>query len=660
MEWARPRRRRSLREFAEQEVWIRHGERTFPFRCSSQPVSGVFFDLFDSQEWWEIYGTGPSQSSKTTTLFLIPGAYVACELKENAVYGIPLAEMVDDKFGDLFGLLRRSPRLRGYLPPTHRDEGTGGKIKEKVVFSHGVEAKPMTVGSGDAGKAAYAARWGFVTEAAQWSFAKQSSPEADPLRQIKARLRSHQRPRRRLVVEGTTTNEEELPFRAQGPADGPLLSSRTRLPCPCPHCGRFVQPERAHLVGWQTAESEQQAADLATWVCPECVTPISDDERRAMVRSVIAVHHGQTVDDRGDVVGPRPETRTLYFRWGAFHNLLLTAADVAVDEWKAAQIEEGSQDRDDAEKELCQFVHCLPYQSLLAPADELDAKVVRRRVGEYERGILPEDTERWAVGVDVGDWTGWWAAVAGTARGVRHVVAYGNFDVKRDQTDDADERLKHALAEFFAEVPDQGLVIGGRQDRLPADRTWIDGQYRTDAVAKAVRKQGPLRENRFRVAHGAGRSQRNAFGAAGREYQHPRTRSTSKPTVGNQWYLEVHRVRRTIEATFNSDYWKRQVDDGLRAPAGKPGSVVLYRTALANEHAKFSNHMANEQLRKEWKPGVGEVAKYHRKGQQHWKDALAMALAALDEAGYRAPAAAVEKAAAAAPTTKKLDWGAVR
>jgi hypothetical protein len=656
VEWARPRRRRTLREFAEQECWIKHGERTFPFRCSSQPVSGVFFDLFDSQEWWEVYATGPSQSSKTTTLFLIPAAYVACELKENAVYGIPLEDMVDDKFKDLFALMRRSPRLREYLPATHRGEGSGGKIDDKVVFSHGVEAKPITVGSGDAAAAAYAARWALVTEAAQWSHAKQSSPEADRLRQVKARLRSHQRPRRRLLVEGTTTVEEELPYRAQGPEEGPLLSSRTRLPCPCPHCGRFVQPEREHLVGWQSAESEQQAADLATWVCPECAAPISDEQRRGMVRSVVAVHHGQIVDVNGNVIGPRPETRTLYYRWAAFHNMLLTAADVAVDEWRATQIDEGSQDRDDAEKELCQFVHCLPHKSLLAVSEDLDASAVRRRASEYERGVLPADTQRWSVGVDVGDWTAWWVAVAGCDSGVRHVVAYGNFDVKRDREDDVAARLRHALAEFFAETCDRGMVIAGQNERRRADRTWIDGQYQTEAVAEAVRVCGSLRDNRFRVAHGVGRSQRKAFGGGSRTYTAPSSRSASKPKVGRQWYLEVNRVRRTVEATFNADYWKRVVDEGLRAPLDAPGAIVLYRAALAKEHVKFSKHMENEQLRNEWKPGKGVVANYHRAGDQHWKDALAMALAALDESGY---SPTVVETPTQKPA-KRVDWGAVR
>ena len=62
------------------------------------------------------------------------------------------------------------------------------------------------------------------------------------------------------------------------------------------------------------------------------------------------------LDASGQVQGELPATDTLGFRWSAVHNLFLTPGEIAADEWRASR----SADEENAERELRQFVWCLP------------------------------------------------------------------------------------------------------------------------------------------------------------------------------------------------------------------------------------------------------------------------------------------------------------
>ena len=643
-----------MREFAERDIWVTHGNKKRPFRVKSQPFLGELFDCYDDPHWWNVYVTGPSQSSKTTGAFLIPIAHTAFELRENLVAGIPLDEMVDDKFNDLFRMMRISPNLRRFLPKTHLEEGKGGKIKEKFTFTNGVEIKPITMGGSDQAAAGYPARHAIVTEAAGFSKTKTTSSESNRLRQIIARLKSHDRHRRRLRVEGTLTIEQELPWNARGPevpVGGDikeLRSSLTQLLTPCPHCPELISPEREHLFGWQDAETEDQAMNEAYYACPSCGCKITDDERRRQMQYVRAVHWGQSINEHGELIGEKPPVHTLFFHWKPYHNLLLDLADAACEEWRLSQIEEGTQERENAEKEITQFTFSRPFKSTLVEEKLLDAKVLRKRTDNWGRGILPPDTTHVTMGIDLGDWTGHWLALAWRKCGVRSVVAYGCFDIKRHDEEEAKERLDSALDRFEDETITPGFIKEGQLGRVPLDYIWIDGNYLTDEVAAWVRRKRRQKKYNYRFARGAGASARNRFGKPMAPYRAPTSipkAATGKPTTtkqlnrqGNNWYSELNPARGIQENTFNSDYWKVHAAEGLgkvKSKKDRPLSIVLYRPDSPKEHARISNHFANEQLVTTFEEEKGHTKKWVRKGDQHWLDCLAMALAAGDEAGFR-------------------------
>ena len=577
--------------------------------------------------------SGPSQSGKTLSTFVIPTLRDVIALRLNTVIGFPEADMASDKWDtDFRPTFDESPRLRRLLPKTGPGS-RGGRIRDRITLENGVDLKIMTSGGQDTGKAGFTSPRVRVTEAAAWSNSGETSMEANPLRQLKARMKAFKRndPRRCLFVEGTLTVEEELPWSARGSDDDErLISSRSRLLSPCPHCGEWIAPGRESLVGWQDAESEDQAANESVWLCPMCSGAITNEQRYESVAHCKLVHYGQSIDKHGDIVGPTPPTSTLWFHWIAWDNLLRDIADFAVAEWEAAQIEEGTEEFENAEKELCQFDFSIPYKSKLADNEPLKATVIRKKTDEWPRNILPPDTRFLTVGVDVGDWTGWWFAIAWRVCGLLHCPGYGAFDVKRNPSDDVETRLIAAMHDFADSYCESGVALEGSDGLVIPDQVWCDIGYLPDTMAEFIRARGKFFENRYRGCRGRGGSVKR-----GEQYTHPKRISQSKPRIGTQWYMEPNHKRRIPEITFNADYWKLFVHYRLRAEKGKKGSLSFFRADTKNEHAKVSNHLANEQFVKRWEPGKGLIEEWVKTGDNHWLDAAAMACAAGDSLGYR-------------------------
>jgi phage terminase large subunit GpA-like protein len=632
LEYARPREVYGHRDFAERFVRLGagpyKGER---FRCDRQPHTGLLLDELDRTDWVEIHIAGPSQSSKSLCGFVIPLIRDVYELRLDAVAGTPEADMFSDKWDvDIVPVLTASPELVGLIPA--KGPGSkGGRIKDRVTLGNGVEIKLISRGGQDTAKAGFSAPRIRLTEAAGWSRKGEKSVEGGPFRQVRARLLAYSRddPRRQLTCEGTFTIDDELPAIARGSDDDErFISTRSRLESPCPFCGGWIVPTRENLVGWQGAESELEVLDRATWSCPACGHAIDDEHRREALRDLRLVHAGQTINEAGEVVGERPPTSTLWFAWGGWHNLLVSAADIAVAEWEAAQIPEGTQEREDAERALCQFLHGQPFKSKLAEAEELKPADIRKKVDQYRRNVVPADTVTTTVGIDLGKYTGWPVTVSHRETGARHVPAYGAFTICTQRGDDVESRIVAALHEYADQVVEQGLPQEGTDGHVLPSVVWIDGGYKPDAVARFIRERGGVKQRRFWLARGRGRS------VQGGGYVHPYKATTRRPLVGKRWFAELNPARRIVEITFDADYWKLAVAALLRAAPGRRGSLSLFLAETPNEHAQISHHFANEQLRKKWEHGRGVVEKWVRTGENHLLDAAAMALAAGDMAGF--------------------------
>ena len=88
-----------MREFAESEIVIPDGPfEGFRFNCDRQPFTQLWFDAVDCGRWNRMFATGPTQSSKSLSAFVIPIVYHLFEFGETVICGLPDMSMAADKW----------------------------------------------------------------------------------------------------------------------------------------------------------------------------------------------------------------------------------------------------------------------------------------------------------------------------------------------------------------------------------------------------------------------------------------------------------------------------------------------------------------------------------------------------------------------------------
>lgn len=638
---------RTYRQWLESCVMIPDGKfRGQRFRVDRQPVVGLWIDAIDSGDFTEYVFTAPSQFGKTLIAFIAPLLYHTCEISENYVLGVPFADMAADKWDlDVKPVMQASPQLRR-LMPIAGSGSAGGKVRDRITLRNGVEIKLMSAGGDDSAKAGFTSRVLGVTEAARFSTSGETSVEADPLRQLRARQRQYEDHERTTYVEGTVTIAEELPWALKP------ISTDSKIVCPCPHCEQWVAPERDDLIGWDAAKSDREAADLAFWACPSCGQKITEDERRSAVLEAKLLHRGQSVDKQGTIVGQAPDTGRLFFRAAAFHNLFLSAGSIGKDEWIAAQIPADSTERIFADRQLCQFVHCIPYHDPRFDDDlDLDKKAIGRRRMELPHQIVPADTAWLTAGVDIGEKKCWWLVLATrvdpTGNIFRHIVAYGDVDVPSNRMP-----LAKAIRRALLEVHDHlqtGFVIDGTSTRRMPDQVWYDCNFQTDTVLDFIRGLNNALElpaARRKYTPFVGSYGRGATSLAKTRYTAPRKTNNTIRDVdpSGLWYLEKIARAKTYAVLWDSDTSKWEFQQALTMEAfptaanpqsdveQTPGSITFY-AGTSKIHERISQHFTNETL-ETVTTVTGKKKRWVRRGANHLFDCAAMAWRATERAKH--------------------------
>lgn len=623
---SRPPRLRA--QFYAEELYIPDGPfKGERFRFERQPFTKLLVDELDDDRWPEVFVCGPSQSGKTLIAHVAPIVYVLAELRRNAVVGVPDLKMVADKWSvDFRPVFMASPSLRLLLPRTGPGS-QGGTVRDFVTLTNGAVLRFMTAGGDDTARAGFTAEGGvYVTEAARWSHAGETSVEADPLEQLRARTQSIRRQDRRLLVEGTVTTKEELPWTSWA------HSTQSRIVSPCPHCRQWVCPEREHLVGWTDAESELAAAESAWWACPNCGQEITSRQRRESVSASRLLHQGQTIDAKGRICGDVPKTERLFFRWSMFHNLLLEAGDVAPDEWKAAQLEAESDAKFAAEKKLCQFVWAVPYSPPELHVDVLAPEEILAQSAGLPRGELPPDTEWLTIGADCGMYWVHYCVIAWRQNRQGHVVEYDALPVlKRSEGDTAVERREAVEIKLFEtlDVLRNRSTLGwslGPARKTP-DRVLIDASWLDEVVHGWARSRG----SPFFPAIGRGTGQR-----AGHSYAHPTVKTHQVRYIGDQYHVRKSTKHKTWYFVAWSDHWKSAVHRAFRIDADQPGRLSLFLDPHSS-HKTYTRHLTAEQQETVVHARHGQVETWANPhgSPNHYLDATYLAFVAGHHAGFR-------------------------
>ena len=609
---ARAPRLRRMREFAEQEITIPDGPFSGRrFRCDRQPYTGLWFDAIDSGRWNRYVATGPTQSGKTLSCFVIPTLYHLLELGETVLCGLPDMDMAADKWRESLLPVIEQSRYRDLLP-RHGGGSRGGKV-EAVQFRHGPTLKFMSGGGGDKSRAGFTSRVLIVTETDGLDQAGGNSREADKLTQLEARTRAYGS-RKRVYLECTVSTEKGRTWQEY------QQGTCSKIVLPCPKCEEWVTPERANLVGWQGAANLTEARQRAEFQCPACAASWSDVDRATANSKAVLVHRDQELDPDGQITGPAPATDTLGFRWSAVHNLFVKPGDIGADEWKAGR----RHDEEQAEKELRQFVWCLPALPAKWNPMALDEEVLLTRTSIWRRGLVPPDTQYLTLGMDLGKYLIHWVLVAWEQDARSHVVDYGRLEVP-SRENGVEMGLLLALREFRELIETGWPQAGtGLPNRIP-DQIWLDAGYQIEVVNTFCQESG--RGYMPCVGRGAGQQRE--------QWLQRTTRSGSVvEEVGSGYHISSMPGDGYL-AEIDVDRWKTWVQQRLIGPMTAPGAMTFYEARPA-EHMSLVKHLTSEQEVEEFVAGKGLVRRWERiRRQNHWLDALNYASVAAYVCGLR-------------------------
>ncbi|WP_261342069.1 phage terminase large subunit family protein [Thalassoglobus neptunius] len=446
-----------------------------------------------------------------------------------------------------------------------------------------------------------------------------SSREADKVTQLEARTRAYGS-RKRIYLECTVSTQEGRTWQEY------QHGTRSQIVLPCPHCEHWVLPEREQLVGWKDAESQTAARDAGVFTCPECAAAWSEQERITANAQSQLVHAGQQVDEHGTLTGDPKRTETLGFRWSAIHNLFLTAGDIAADEWRASR----SAEEENAEREMRQFVWCLPVLPSRWAETALQAEEITRRLGRWPRGVLPSETTQLTAAIDLGKHLCHWVVVAWQPQATGHIVDYGRIEVASNDLG-VEKALTVALREF-AEM----CVSGWRLAVDDADPTslgetiipgvvLIDAGYMIDVVYGFCHTvQG------FYPSVGRGASQQRQ-----QWYNRPTSTGSIVKHIGEGFHVNWIRATHQYLFEINADHWKTWVHQRLTTPLNEPGAMTLFQ-APPHEHLSLGKHLTAERQTEEFVNGKGVVTRWERtRRNNHWLDALYNACTAGHYAGAR-------------------------
>lgn len=635
---ARAQRVRHLAEFAESEVVLNTGRYAGQrFRCARQPFTRLWFDAVSTGPWGRFVATGPSQSGKTLSALVIVILWHLFDHRETVICGLPHLDMAADKWqSDILPVIERT-RYRELLPRIGSGS-RGGKSLVSVGFRHGRMLRFMGGGGGDKQRAGFTGRVLVVTETDGLDESGGNSREANKVEQLEARTRSYGE-RARIYLECTLSTKKGRTWREY---EG---GTSSRIALPCPHCEEYVTPDREHFTGWQDAEDELEAIELAALCCPSCGAVWSEEERLDANQRGVLVHRGQEIERDGTVTGPLPRTLTFAMRWSPVNNFFIPIARIGAEEWKARR----APDPEDAEKKMCQFTWALPYEPPAVDSTPLTPDAITARVLEdpkgkdgyrYPRGLVPEDAAYLTLAIDLGKYVAHWMLVAFRAGATPHVVDYSILEVPTDQLG-VERALLAALRSFRDDAVTAGWPVEGSDARRQPDQVWIDAAWQTDVVYTFIRETMRVagHEKRFRPYIGRG--------VSSTKYVEPKSTSSTVRVLGDGYHVARLAKEKLYLVEVNADRWKSWVHERLATPLAESGAMSLF-TAPPNDHFRLAQHLTAEKQVQEFVAGKGEVIRWVAvRRENHWLDNSYAACAAGHFAGARlvaAPAPAKRRA----------------
>lgn len=224
---------------------------------------------------------------------------------------------------------------------------------------------------------------------------------------------------------------------------------------------------------------------------------------------------------------------------------------------------------------------------------------VAGKISGYDRGEVPPDCTTVTAFIDVQGKMLWWTVVAWDEAFRGYVLDYGAWpDQRRRYYTLADARV--TLRTVLPGVDEEGCIYNGlvglsekilgkewmRRDGAPArvNRCFVDaGWGQTSNTIKSFCRQSVYAPILY-PSHGKGikASQSPIADWQGRHWK-----------KGHNWVISRPPGREIPSVTYDTNYWKKRVFDGLSMHAGSRGAIVLFK-ADTDIHSMIGQQLTSE------------------------------------------------------------------
>lgn len=584
----KPRRVRTYREFAEQEIVLSSpspsGRRHFA--CDFMPWAGLILDAFERGRYRRWFGTGSVQSGKTLLFGVVPVMYHLFEIGETVIFGAPDVAMAQGIFDEKIRPSIERSRYKDLLP-TKGGGSRGGKTLE-LQFRHGPMLRFMGGGGGASQRASHTARIAVITEINKAHRERIDSAEPDWVTEIEARTTAFGA-RARIYAECTHTDSQ-----GRVNVEVAKFGSDHHIYVPCPHCGMWIAFEREYFIGWKGAADVMTARQDAAYACQECGAMWTEADRAAALRTPVLAARGQTVDRTGRVRGEPPATTTFGLSWNHMYSPMVAMGDIAEKEYRAEQGDSISLTR-----EVYQLTWGLPYDELTEDLSRMSRDTILGKISKYPRGMAPPKTVRLTVFVDLGLRWCWWTAFAWLADAQGHCIDYGAIEIPQPRKATPRIILSN-LQDFRDAVLRHGWTVEGTERTLVPDLVLIDSGWEKEIAYALALESG----EQYYPARGLGTARNQMAWRA--------PKPAKNRIIGREWFMTIQPPSRVRLVNFHADHWKRVVHQGWAAAPATPGSLHLYK-AEPSDHAAFARQTMAEREILGFVPGIGERTVWDRR-----------------------------------------------
>ena len=378
--------------------------------------------------------------------------------------------------------------------------------------------------------------------------------------------------------------------------------------------------------------------------CPDCGEQWSEMQRVQANHDSVMVHDGQVVSAAGVVSGEGKRTRCFSFRYSGAHNLLVPANELGADEWKAAN----NPDEDEAERKMCQFVWCLPYESPEREAVDLNPDKMAEMQAGTGQGQIPHNCKWVTLGIDVGSRHCHWTAIAWLSDGSAVIFDYDVIGVRQDipfalAFSEAIHKFRDRIGTGWVRLED------GVQKYSPIrwyDRVYIDCRWETDVVIETVKSLG-MKDRWFPFyGEGAGHWSKKKYS------QPPKaTRKGKAIRIGHKYYESVNHKHGVVVVHADANHWKTWLQRRLVLPddEDKQNGIRLFAAQKSSRHVNFCKHLSSEQEEMDFDPQKNEHVRTWKavRAANHHLDSTYMSCVAGHRCGFRPDSPAKAKKVAA-------------